>query len=86
MDKTWRSWTQYWGRIMVRKEKEIIKDASNQFDIQDFANQVKAINLQKGPPVPKLANKNDERREDCRSKALEYSKKVPKPIVKTYEK
>jgi len=54
--------------------------------MQDFANQVKAINLQKGPPVPKLVNKNDERREDCRSKALEYSKKVPKPIVKTYEK
>lgn len=59
MDKTWRSWTQYWWRIMVRKEKKIIKNASNKFDIQDFANQVKAINLQKGPPVPKLVNKND---------------------------
>lgn len=44
---------------MVRKEKEIIKNASNFVLIKDFANQVKAINLQKGPPIPKLVSKND---------------------------
>lgn len=54
--------------------------------MQEFANQVKAINLQKAPFIPKLVNKNEEKKDDVRSKALEYSKKVPKPVVKTYEK
>ena len=64
---------------MERKEEKTIKNAGKLFFIQEFASQVKQINKDK-PKVPK-PEKKDDKKDNIRQKALEYSKNIPKPAV-----
>ena len=64
---------------MEWKEEKAIKNASKLCLIQEFASQVKQINKDK-PKVPKPEKKED-KKDNIRQKALEYSKNIPKPAV-----
>lgn len=73
---------------MVIKEEKGRENAGNIFIMKEFANQVKVINTEKSkiPMKPAGFDKRQYRKDNPRDKALEYSKNIPKPVIKTYEK
>ena len=74
--------SQHWGRLVGLKKEKTIKNASNLFLIQEFSSLVKQINKDK-PKVPKPEKKDEKKEVNPRSKALEYSKNVPKPTIRS---
>ena len=81
MGQTRRTGSQHWRRRVGLKKEKTIKNASNIYLIQEFSSLVKQINKDK-PKVPKPEKKDEKKEINPRSKALEYSKNVPKPTVR----
>ena len=66
---------------MAWKKEKTIKNAGKSINTQEFSSLVKQINKDR-PKVPKPDKKEDRREVNPRQKALEYSKNVPKPVVR----
>jgi hypothetical protein len=68
---------------VAAQEEETIKNADTFLIIQEFAGQVKNINAERIKP-PRLEPHKPNLRKglNARQKALDYSKNVPKPLLK----
>ena len=66
---------------MVGEKEKAIENAGTSCHIQEFSTQVKMVNKDK-PVVPKPERKEKKEEVNPRQKALQYSKKVPKPAVR----
>ena len=70
---------------MDLKKKESVKNASKiALILQEFSGQVKNINSEKIKP-PRPDKKQDPKEPNSRQKMLEYSKNVPKPVLRKPE-
>ena len=66
---------------MALEEEKTVKNAGNLCPTQEFSSLVKMVNKDK-PAVPKPERKQKKEEVNPRQKAMQYSKKVPKPTVR----
>lgn len=68
------------------KRRKNLKKCRYTLDLKhEFAEQVKSINSEK-PKIPKAERREEKKELNPRLKALEYSKNIPKPVIRQAEK